>query len=49
MNKRKDHNNKIMLKKLNDSISEYNKCKLSIWKIKPQIESLIYGNEFRKT
>lgn len=47
--KEKDFDNKIILKKLNDSIAEYNECKLSIQKTNPQIESLIYGNKFRKT
>ncbi len=47
--KEEDYDNKIILKKLNDSISEYNECKLSIQKTKSQIESLIYGNKFRKT
>jgi hypothetical protein len=28
--KEKDFNNKIILKKFNDSITEYNECKLSI-------------------
>ena len=47
--KKEDFDNKIILKKLNDSIAEYNECKLSIQKTKSQIESLIYGNKVRKT
>lgn len=47
--KEEDFDNKIILKKFNDSITEYNECKLSIQKTNPQIESLIYGDKFRKT
>ena len=46
--KEKDFDNEIILKKFNDSIAEYNECKLQIQKTKPQIESLIYDNKFRK-